>query len=57
MHIAFDIEHFDGIFHITCYNEYGVLRQCVTDEQVIAFGFDYIIDDVERMFFKEIIKE
>ena len=47
----------DGIFNITCSNEYGYLRQCITDEQVKAVGLDYIVDDVERMFFDGLVRQ
>ena len=47
----------DGIFHITCHNEYGYLSQCITDEQVKAVGLDYIVDDVERMFFDGVVRQ
>jgi hypothetical protein len=56
MGVIIGIEHMDGIFHITCSNEYGYLRQCITDEQIKAVGLNYIIDEVERMFFDRLVE-
>ena len=56
MGVTICIEHMDGFYDITCHNEYGSLRQRITCEQMRAIGLDYIIDEVEYMFYRELIK-
>lgn len=54
MYVIIDIKCKDGICYITCSNDYGYLRQCVTYEQVKAVGLGFILDEVEYRFFYEL---
>lgn len=54
--ITINIEPMDGFYDITCHNEYGSLRQRITCEQLRAIGLDYIIYEVESMFYRELFR-
>ena len=57
MYLVIDIKYSGGIYEITCSNEYGYLRQCITQEQVKAVGLNFILDEMEYKFFNELFKE
>lgn len=54
MYVIIDIKYKDGIYYITCSNDYGYLRQCVTYEQLKVVGLGFILDEVEYKFFYEL---
>ena len=57
MHLVTEIEFKNGLCYITCSNDYGYLRQCITQEQVKAVGLDLILKEVEYKFFYELFKD
>lgn len=57
MYIVINIECNNGVYCITCSNDYGYLRQCITQEQVKAVGLDFILDEVENKFFNKLFKD
>ena len=57
MYVIIDIEYRNGIYEITCSNDYGYIRQCIAYEQMKAVGLDFILDEMEYKFFNELFKD
>ena len=57
MYLVTDIKYSGGIYEITCSNDYGFFRQCITQEQVKSVGLDFILDEMEYKFFNELFKD
>lgn len=57
MYLVIDIKYSGGIYEITCSNDYGFFRQCITQEQLKDVGLDFILDEMEYKFFNELFKD
>ena len=57
MYVVIDIEINNGNYCITCSNDSGFIKQCITQEQVKAVGLNFILDEIEYKFFNELFKD